>query len=449
MSDNNKYLVLKGKNKDIYFVHKRVPASLKFIIDKTWINESTNSSDIKVARQRRDEILLQVSQLEERVKAGEFDVLLDKYKAMDKEKLYDLRDMYVDYLHSEYPWSGHPEQGNLPDPTDSEMAKLDAMNTAYEGRDRPEKYSLNLTQAMHINWRYKTEYAETTHANHRKSVERYIKFAGKDPKVKSIKRRDAKDFKIFLEKISNPKKLSNSSIQRHFSDLSVIWKAGRDEEDFERINPFSEHDIKVSKTRQSYLAWHPDDLRKVIDELTGKRFDPLMVYVAWYTGSRLGECFSIRPDDIYQDKQSKVWVVSIKPDREEQEYFSRFAGDESAKNENARRIVPIHDDLYDPLMKFRQSNEGWDRANPRAYSKEFGRKKKLIKDPVNKVSKRYTFHSIRHNVATNFDRAGVEERLAARLVGHSTVGATMTFGYYSEGDDFKSALKTINKLPTL
>ncbi len=33
MSDNNKYLVLKGKNKDIYFVHKRVPASLKFIID--------------------------------------------------------------------------------------------------------------------------------------------------------------------------------------------------------------------------------------------------------------------------------------------------------------------------------------------------------------------------------------------------------------------------------
>lgn len=447
MSDNNKYLVLKGKNKDIYFVHKRVPASLKFIIDKTWINESTNSSDIKVARQRRDEILLQISQLEERVKAGEFDVLLDKYKAMDKEKLYDLRDMYVDYLHSEYPWSGHPEQGNLPDPTDTELTRLDAMNTAYEGKQRPEKYSLNLTQAMHINWRYKTDYAETTHANHRKSVERYIKFAGKDPKVKNIKRRDAKDFKIFLEKISNPKKLSNASIQRHFSDLSVIWKAGRDEEDFERLNPFSEHDIKVSKTRQSYLAWHPDDLRKVVAELKAKQFDPLMVKIAWYTGSRLGECFSVRPDDIYQDKQSKVWVLAIKPDREEQDYISKL--DASAKNENAKRVVPIHDSLYDDLMEFRQSNLGWDRANPRAYSKEFGRKKYKIKDPVNPVSKRYAFHSIRHNVATNFDRANVEERIAARLVGHSTVGATMTYGYYSEGDDFKTALKTINLLPTL
>jgi len=79
----------------------------------------------------------------------------------------------------------------------------------------------------------------------------------------------------------------------------------------------------------------------------------------------------------------------------------------------------------------------------------FGRKKFLIKDPVNTPSIRYVFHSIRKNTATNFDRAGVEERLAARLVGHSTVGATMTYGYYSEGDDFKTALETINKLPTL
>lgn len=63
--------------------------------------------------------------------------------------------------------------------------------------------------------------------------------------------------------------------------------------------------------------------------------------------------------------------------------------------------------------------------------------------------KQYCFHSIRHNVSTNFDRAKVEERVAARLVGHSTVGATMTFGYYSEGDDFKAALENVNKLPIL
>jgi integrase len=444
MSDENKYLVLKGANKDIYYVKKRVPPALRFIVDKEYINESTKSSDIKVARKRRDEILLQMSQLEERVKLGEFDVLLDRFKNMDREKLEDFKQIYVDYLYSEYPWAGHSEQGNLPDPTESELTKLDAINTAL-GDDRPEKHSLTLSNAMHLNWRYKKDYAETTLSNHKKSLERYKKFAGVDPLVKNIKRRDGKNFKIHLEKL--PEKLSNATIQRHFSDLSMMWKAGRDEEGFERLNPFGEHDIQVSKGRKSYLAWHPDDLRMVVDELTAKPFDPLMVKIAWYTGSRLGECFSIRPDDIYQDKLSSVWVVSIKPDREEQEFISKL--DESAKNENARRVVPIHNDLMEDLMKFRQSNEGWDRANPSAYSKEFGRKKYLIKDPVNKVSKRYAFHSIRHNVATNFDRARVEERIAARLVGHSTVGATMSFGYYSEGDDFQTALETINKLPAL
>ena len=68
---------------------------------------------------------------------------------------------------------------------------------------------------------------------------------------------------------------------------------------------------------------------------------------------------------------------------------------------------------------------------------------------MNPVSKQYSFHSIRHNVATNFQRAKVEESISARLVGHSTVGATMTYGYYSEGVEFKEALEAVNKLPTL
>jgi len=83
------------------------------------------------------------------------------------------------------------------------------------------------------------------------------------------------------------------------------------------------------------------------------------------------------------------------------------------------------------------------------FSSIFAVKKFLIKDPVNTVSKRYAFHSIRHNVATNFDRANVEERIAARLVGHSTTGATMSFGLYSEGVTYTQALEEINKLPVL
>jgi hypothetical protein len=48
-----------------------------------------------------------------------------------------------------------------------------------------------------------------------------------------------------------------------------------------------------------------------------------------------------------------------------------------------------------------------------------------------------------------FTRAKVDESISARLVGHSTVGATMTYGYYSEGVELATALKEVNKLPIL
>jgi hypothetical protein len=52
-------------------------------------------------------------------------------------------------------------------------------------------------------------------------------------------------------------------------------------------------------------------------------------------------------------------------------------------------------------------------------------------------------------VATNYENANVKESISARLVGHSTVGATMTYGYYSEGVEFEEALEAVNKLPVL
>jgi len=160
-----------------------------------------------------------------------------------------------------------------------------------------------------------------------------------------------------------------------------------------------------------------------------------------------GECLSVRPEDIYKDKKSGIWVVSIKPDRAIEDYINKI--DTSAKTENARRIVPIHDALLKPLKNFKIEGKGWKRKLPNSYSNYFGRQKKLVQDPVNTLTKHYCFHSIRHNVATNYENANVKESISARLVGHSTVGATMTYGYYSEGVEFEEALEAVNKLPVL
>ena len=56
-TNDNKHLVLRGKNKDIYFIQKRVSKKVSSIIGTEFIKKSLETSDINIARIRRDKIL--------------------------------------------------------------------------------------------------------------------------------------------------------------------------------------------------------------------------------------------------------------------------------------------------------------------------------------------------------------------------------------------------------
>ncbi len=64
MSTNDKYLVLRGKNKDIYFIQKRVSKKISSIIGKEFIKKSLETNDINIARARRDKILEELKAIE-------------------------------------------------------------------------------------------------------------------------------------------------------------------------------------------------------------------------------------------------------------------------------------------------------------------------------------------------------------------------------------------------
>ena len=58
MSTNKqKYLVLRGKNKDIYFIQKRLTKEQAAIYGKEFIKKSLETTDLNEAIQKRDEIL--------------------------------------------------------------------------------------------------------------------------------------------------------------------------------------------------------------------------------------------------------------------------------------------------------------------------------------------------------------------------------------------------------
>lgn len=65
-------------------------------------------------------------------------------------------------------------------------------------------------------------------------------------------------------------------------------------------------------------------------------------------------------------------------------------------------------------------------------------KKKLSINP------RHTFHGLRANFATALENAGVEEVIAATLLGHSK--NTLSYGLYSKGHEVKLLKENIEKI---
>ncbi len=61
--NDDKYLVLRGKNKDIYFIQKRLSKDISKITGKEFIKKSLETKNIHIARQKRDKILEEIEQI--------------------------------------------------------------------------------------------------------------------------------------------------------------------------------------------------------------------------------------------------------------------------------------------------------------------------------------------------------------------------------------------------
>ena len=85
-SDDNKYLVLRGKNKDIYFIQKRLPKNLSNIMGKDFIKKSLETKNIDIARKKRDEILAELDLLSKNA-AGEINITNNTDKSLDFTEL--------------------------------------------------------------------------------------------------------------------------------------------------------------------------------------------------------------------------------------------------------------------------------------------------------------------------------------------------------------------------
>ncbi len=239
------------------------------------------------------------------------------------------------------------------------------------------------------------------------------------------------------------KTLSNTTVKLHIERVSALFEFGKKEQ-MCSFNPFES--LKPKKQRR------PDEERKIFNDADlralffpeNKRTKPGYPSRLWiplisvYSGMRLEEIAQLDSSDIQSIDGVPCFDINN-------------AGGKKLKNLSANRIVPIHSSLIQKGFieyvdgksvgkLFPELKEGNGKLG-HYFSKWFGRYKKKI--GINEKGK--TFHSFRHNVATQLKHADVDVTKAAAILGHTVSG--QSYGRYGKGytaKQLKAVIEIIN-----
>lgn len=190
-------------------------------------------------------------------------------------------------------------------------------------------------------------------------------------------------------------------------------------------NPFRGHKLHTAKSRESYEAFTDQDVITLLRGLQeegegeGELFD--VATLAAYSGMRIGEICNLKPEHIIVIDNVHLFHV------------------QEGKTSNAARIIPIaskilpmvlsrRDNPYNGFLFYRASitkrkdgkRSGW-------HVNRFG----VLKRDILPGSENKVFHSFRHAVISKLNAAGVDESRIALLAGHS-FGETESFKTYSK-----------------
>lgn len=201
---------------------------------------------------------------------------------------------------------------------------------------------------------------------------------------------------------------------------------------------------KASKLKATYESYEPftnDELKAIFNHQTySKRLSKPDQYIiplmALLTGARREELASLKTQNIKEI--DGVWSIEI----------------EAGKNENARRIVPIHSKLIelgllDYAKSIKEKEQFYlfpylvDGANGRG--KNVGRQFSiLLRDDLKIINKRKVFHSFRHSFITRLHTINSNKAHVIQLVGHED--DSVHFGTYTHDVGLKALQDTVNRL---
>lgn len=232
---------------------------------------------------------------------------------------------------------------------------------------------------------------------------------------------------------------SSKTKAKNYGFVAKYWKYLQDMEavSYDKPNPFAELGLKSNKRKKTdseeRKPFSIGDIIPLIEKAkeTGYEHLSALVTLGAYTGARIEEICSLRVADIKEIDGIDCICIA------------------DAKTTAGIREVPIHSKLKDLIRTLSvASTDGYllsgltvnkygDRSN--AIGKRFGRLKTQLGYGPDRV-----FHSIRKTVTTIFENSGIEEGLAADIVGHEK--KTITYGLYSGGSSTERKQQAIQKI---
>ena len=169
-----------------------------------------------------------------------------------------------------------------------------------------------------------------------------------------------------------------------------------------------------------------DDIRKLFfsgDYLPENFKNPAYYWVpliGLYTGMRLEEICQLHCEDIYEDEG--IWVIDITGDSKD------GLDDKNLKTVNARRKIPIHDDLRNfGLLDYlsQMKNNNYLRLFPLLnktdkspkYGKQVGKQfSELVR--TKGIRDKKSFHSLRHTFSDFFKKSNTHNDIFRQVFGH-------------------------------
>jgi integrase len=269
--------------------------------------------------------------------------------------------------------------------------------------------------------------AATTLSGYRMQGAAFVDFS-KDAPLHNVTRAMASDF---LDQLAKDR--TNQTVNAYSALCAAVFATARRRGRFSGDSPFE--DQKRRAAVKSHLPFSIPELNKLFAsakfEIKPKHHNtksalPWAAAIAAYSGARREEIAQLRAQDLR--KIDGVWSIDITPD----------AG--KLKTKSSKRIVPVHSKLIAAgLIKYHAALPADGRLFPglkaRASKNKFGAAlgeafERWRRD-LGIVRPGVTFHSFRHGVASELERAGAAQTDVARILGHEIEG--MSFGVYSRG----------------